>query len=203
MLINNERRPPYESLVNYGAGLWRIQKYKSTKMEDPNSNPYASPNAALIAVGPDTPALASFGVRLGGAFIDGTIAIVLLFPLLFAIGYLNWEDMKAGIQPDLITKLKTAAVGFISFLLIQGAFLNASGQTIGKKILGMRIVTLDNQKPDFFKLILLRYITVRLISLIPIAGPVFGLANCIFVFIGNERRCLHDRFAGTKVILAK
>lgn len=172
-------------------------------MEDPNSNPYASPNAALIAVGPDTPALASFGVRLGGAFIDGTIAIVLLFPLLFAIGYLNWEDMKAGIQPDLITKLKTAAVGFISFLLIQGAFLNASGQTIGKKILGMRIVTLDNQKPDFFKLILLRYITVRLISLIPIAGPVFGLANCIFVFIGNERRCLHDRFAGTKVILAK
>lgn len=172
-------------------------------MEDPNSNPYASPDAALVDVVPDGPELASFGLRLGGAFIDGTIAMLLVFPLLFALGYLNWEDMKAGIQPDLATKLKGAAVGFISFLLIQSPFLKATGQTIGKKILGMRIVTLDNQKPEFFKLIFLRYGTQRVIGLVPILGPVFALANSISIFFGNERRCLHDRFAGTKVILAK
>jgi len=172
-------------------------------MENQDSNPYASPNAVLKDVVPDGPELASLGLRLGGAFIDGSIALMLLFQLLFATGYLDWENMKAGIQPDQATKLKTAVIGFVLFLLTQGFFLKATGQTIGKKILGMRIVTLDNEKPDFLKLVFLRYATVRVISLVPILGAVFGLANCIAIFIGSERRCLHDRFAGTKVILVK
>lgn len=172
-------------------------------MDEQNSNPYASPNALLIEIPAEGPELASYSLRFGGAFIDGMVGAIILFPLLYAFGFVNWEEMKLGIQPDLLDKARNAVLGFLAFLVIQGYFLSQSGQTIGKKILGMRIVTLDNAKPDFFKLIFFRYMILRAIYLVPVAGAVFSMANCISIFIGKDRRCIHDRFAGTKVILAK
>lgn len=170
-------------------------------MQDQNSNPYASPNAAIVDIPSDGPELASFGLRLLGAIIDGLIMMMLIVPLMFATGYIS--DIMAGKQPDFLDNLKMGAMGFVVFLLVQGYFLNASGQTIGKKILGTKIVTLDNEKPEFVKLILMRYLTIHAISQIPVIGAIFGLVDAIFIFFGNQRQCLHDRFAGTKVIMAK
>jgi hypothetical protein len=38
-----------------------------------------------------------------------------------------------------------------------------------------------------------------LLGLVPGFGSVFGLADACFIF-GTERRCLHDRMAGTIVV---
>lgn len=114
-------------------------------MQDQNSNPYATPNAPVMDVPSEGPELASFGMRLLGAIIDGVLLMVLVFPLIFAVGFMSISDMMAGIQPTFIDNLKVGALGFVVFLLLQGYFLNASGQTIGKKILGTKIVTMDNR----------------------------------------------------------
>ena len=170
-------------------------------MQDQNSNPYASPNAPVMDVPSEGPELASFGLRLVGALIDGLIMMLLLVPLMFATGYIS--DIMSGIQPGLLDNLKIALLGFVVFLVVQGYFLNASGQTIGKKILGTKIVTMDNEKPEFLKLILMRYVTIHAISQIPILGGIFALVNYIFIFFGDQRQCLHDKFAGTKVVMVK
>lgn len=167
-------------------------------MQDPNSNPYASPNASVMDIPSEGLELASFGLRFLGALIDGLIFMLLIIPMLFATGYMS--DVMAGIQPDFLDNIKIGLLGFVIFLVIQGYFLNASGQTIGKKILGTKIVTMNNEKPEFLKLILMRYATVHAISQIPVLGGIFGMVNAIFIFFGDQRQCLHDKFAGTKVV---
>ena len=168
-------------------------------MQDQNSNPYASPNTPITEMPSDGPELASFALRFFGALIDGLIMLLLIVPLMFATGYIS--SIMAGVQPGLLDNLKIGAIGFVVFLLVQGYFLNASGQTIGKKILGTKIVTLDNEKPEFVKLILMRYLTIHAIGQIPVIGGIFGFVNAIFIFFGDQRQFLHDRFAGTKVVL--
>jgi len=170
-------------------------------MQEQNSNPYATHTAQVLDAPPEGPELASLGIRLLGAIIDGLILVVLIVPLLFATGYVS--NMMSGIQPGFLDNLKISLMSFVVFLLVQGYFLNASGQTIGKKILGTKIVTMDNQKPEFVKLILLRYLSIQAISQIPILGTIFGFVNVIFIFFGDQRQCLHDKFAGTKVIVIK
>ncbi|MEO6173104.1 MAG: RDD family protein [Arenimonas sp.] len=170
-------------------------------MQEQNSNPYASPNAPIADIAADGPELASFALRFFGAFIDGIIMLLLIVPLMFATGYVS--NIMSGIQPGFLDNLKIGVMGFIVFLVVQGYFLNATGQTIGKKILGTKIVTLDNQKPEFVKLILMRYLSIHAISQIPFLGGIFGLVNAIFIFFGDKRQCLHDKFAGTIVVMAK
>ncbi len=45
----------------------------------------------------------------------------------------------------------------------------------------------------------MRYFLPTLISQVPFIGGIFGLVNALFIF-GAERRCLHDRLAGTRVV---
>jgi len=170
-------------------------------MQDQNSNPYASPNAPIIEHESQGPELASFAQRLLGAIVDGLIMLAILMPIMFVSGY--FAAITSGVRPGFFDNLKWGVVGFVIFLVVQGYFLNANGQTIGKKVMGTRIVTLDNEKPEFIKLIALRYLSIQAISQIPILGAIFGLVNALFIFAGDQRQCLHDKFAGTKVIVDK
>jgi uncharacterized RDD family membrane protein YckC len=76
------------------------------------------------------------------------------------------------------------------------------GQTIGKKIVGIRIVDLDNNVPALAKILGLRYLPTRAAALIPIMGSIYSLVDALFIFFPN-RRCLHDLIAGTKVVKVK
>ncbi len=98
--------------------------------------------------------------------------------------------------------LMWAAVGFIVFLVVQGVPLNATGQTWGKRITGIKIVDLAGNKPPFGKLIGLRYLPVGVASNIPFIGPIISIVNVLLIFRG-DRRCGHDLIAGTRVVQAK
>ena len=50
-------------------------------------------------------------------------------------------------------KLNSEIIGFFAYVLIHGHFLSRSGQTIGKKLCGVRIVNRRGNVPDLFKLI--------------------------------------------------
>ncbi|MGY1521775.1 RDD family protein [Luteimonas sp. A482] len=159
-------------------------------------NPYGSPEAVVADLG-DTN-LAGRGERLGAAIIDTLILLVILVPLMFVGGY--WQvAMSGGGEIPFGTALLWAAVGFAVFVAVQWVPLNANGQTWGKRMLGIRIVDMDGDKPPIGRLIGLRYLPVQLVTNVPVVGMVLALVNVLLIFRG-DRRCGHDLIAGTQVV---
>jgi len=163
-----------------------------------DENPFAPPESDVTV--DQSGELASRGVRLGGAIIDGLIAMLVMLPATFAFGY--WDRVMLGGQSgaDLVL---FGALGFVVFVAVQGYLLANHGQTIGKRILGTRIVSVeDGSILPFWKVITHRYLPVQVLSMIPGIGAIFGLTDSLMIF-REDRRCIHDLIAGTKVIVAK
>ena len=99
-----------------------------------------------------------------------------------------------------VTTLAFSAGGFVLFVAMNGYLLAKRGQTVGKWVVGTRIVYASNDGlPTLATTLGVRYGVVWLINLIPIVNNVFGLIDALFIF-RRDRRCLHDLIAGTKVI---
>jgi uncharacterized RDD family membrane protein YckC len=143
--------------------------------------------------------LASRGKRLTAAVVD----IFIFFPLVVIVaqplGLINISDPAKMQDFNLDQSIKLFIIGQVLFLLVQGYLLHTQGQTIGKKLLKIRIVSLDDKLLGIGQLYFVRYLTFSLIAQIPIIGALIGIVNVLFIF-GQDRRCLHDRLAGTKVI---
>ena len=78
-----------------------------------------------------------------------------------------------------------------------------SGQTIGKKLLKIRIVREPGHAAaGFVHAWLLRNFVTGFIRAVPWSGFVFTLVDVCFIF-RDDRRCLHDLIAGTKVVQAE
>ena len=92
-------------------------------------------------------------------------------------------------------------IGFAIMVAVQGYPLAQAGQTWGKKLLKLKIVNLDGSQPDFLRLIGLRYGSGALISLIPVVGSFYGFVDALFIF-REDKRCIHDHIAGTRVVVA-
>ena len=87
-----------------------------------------------------------------------------------------------------------------AILLIQYTLLSLRGQTLGKLAMRVRIVrATDGGNPGFLRAVVLRNMVRHLLSAVPILGGLFALADILAIF-GKERRCLHDRIAGTRVV---
>jgi uncharacterized RDD family membrane protein YckC len=102
--------------------------------------------------------------------------------------------------------VSTALVSLLIIpLLLVGAvqtyLLYRHGQTVGKKLLRVRIVCTDGGRASLTRIALLRWCVPSLLGAIPRVGPLFGLANVLLIFRA-DRRCLHDHVAGTKVVVA-
>jgi uncharacterized RDD family membrane protein YckC len=165
-------------------------------------NPYAAPQARLTDthdVAGDSE-LASRSTRLGAAIVDGVIGIAIAFPLMYVSGV--WNYVVRGENPPLGLTLAMGALGFLGFLLIHGYLLMTNGQTVGKKLAGIRIADLNGAVPGFATLILRRYLPISLVAQIPVAGPYVPLLDDLFIFRA-DRRCLHDLIAGTKVVTTR
>jgi uncharacterized RDD family membrane protein YckC len=86
----------------------------------------------------------------------------------------------------------------LALLIVQLVMVTKRGQTLGKKIVGIRIVLKDTQENGGFVVnVLKRGFLNGLLSLI----PGYFLVDSLFIFRG-DRRCLHDMIAGTVVIQA-
>jgi len=166
-----------------------------------DQNPYRSPDAVVAEISDGE--LAERGTRLGAAIVDTLILLVILGPLMFFGGY--WSGAMAaaerGQQVGLGTTLMWAAIGFGVFVLVQFVPLNATGQTWGKKVLGIKIVDLAGAKPPIGRLLGARYLPMQLVGNVPFVGPVLAIVNVLLIFRG-DRRCGHDLIAGTQVVKA-
>lgn len=143
--------------------------------------------------------LASAGARLGAAILDSLFSAVIIFPAMYFTGM--WQDAMAG-QTNFMATLGIGVLGLIVTLLLNGYLLHTSGQTIGKRLVGTRIVSFDdNRILPLWKVFALRYLPISVASQVPVVGSIAALVDALFVF-RNDRRCIHDLIAGTKVINA-
>ena len=147
--------------------------------------------------------LASRGKRLAAAIIDIIIFLPLVIIIASPLGLIDTEVTDEPPPFDLEQTLQLFIIGQVLFLLVQGYLLHSRGQTIGKVLLKIQIVATNGDRLGLGKLYFVRYFVFSLLAQIPVIGAVVALANILFIF-GKEKKCLHDRLAGTKVIdLAK
>jgi uncharacterized RDD family membrane protein YckC len=146
---------------------------------------------------------ASRWLRLGAILLDSIIGGILMLPgfgLLLSAGFFTHRD-----QPNTPLLLAGFSVVVVTMLIVMGIqiyLLTTRGQTMGKKLLGIKIVNFDDEaNPGFVKAVLLRGLVNGLIGCIPMIGWVYSLVDICFIFRA-DRRCLHDLIAGTKVVKA-
>ena len=164
-----------------------------------DQNPFAPPTARVEDVATSGPELASRGARFGGAFIDGLIHIGVYWLLAITVLKPILPNLTRGAGAGLGSTLTSMVVSILLFLLIQGYLLATTGQTIGKKLLGLRIVRSNGERADAGHVIGLRYVLVWAIASIPVVGWIFALADALMIF-RDSRKCLHDNIADTIVV---
>lgn len=91
---------------------------------------------------------------------------------------------------------------FASILIvfgIQAHFLLRTGQTVGKKIMRLRVVMAETgEHPSWEHLLLLRPLGI-VIGVIPLVGQIINLVDR-FLLYHDERRTVEDRISGTKIV---
>ena len=165
-------------------------------------NPYAPPVAGseqpMYGMDMEMQVLASRGTRLGAKIVDGLLSLAAALPGII-IGAIAMGAM--GEDEGIMVMLGIGGLGALALGIYQIYLISTTGQTLAKKWMGIRIVKLDGELPGFVHGWLLRNFVMGLISNIPFVGPIVSLVNPLMIF-GDERRCLHDHIAGTKVIVA-
>ncbi|MBX2858435.1 MAG: RDD family protein [Cellvibrionaceae bacterium] len=162
------------------------------------NNVYSTPESELISKEEEHAELASRWSRLGAALVDAIIMIPISITLMYFTG--GFDVLQTGTEPGIIYNFMIGIANLIFYMLINGRFLLANGQTLGKKLLNIKIVSVDGKKAELNHL-LKRYGFYFFIALFPVVGPLLSLVNILFVF-SKSKRCLHDLVAGTHVVKA-
>jgi uncharacterized RDD family membrane protein YckC len=136
--------------------------------------------------------LASRGRRFFGALVDNLVYLVVILPLWFAFDAEMGSD-----ESNLAIGLGVLVIGTVQAVLVA-----TSGQSIAKKLLGMRIVRLDGAPIGFVRGVLVRSWAMAVLASIPGIGSIIGLVDAVYIF-GAEQRCLHDVMAGSKVVMVE
>ena len=141
--------------------------------------------------------LASRTQRLAAAFIDGTLAFLITGPTMYLTG--GFDGILEGGSPSTSYTLAIALVGILVFVALHGKLLLASGQTIGKRLLHIKIVDSNGDLPSAQEHLFTRYAVYLIAPSVPMLGGLLSLINLLTIF-GPQRRCIHDLIAATHVV---
>ncbi|MGA0839915.1 MAG: RDD family protein [Pseudomonadales bacterium] len=142
--------------------------------------------------------LASRSRRLAATAIDAVLVPSLSLLLVMATGVVEDAEDYA----DAWWVMHVLLLAIASYLLLNGVTLWRSQQTLGKRIMGIKVVDTLGSPAAWWRLIVLRapffalmfLVVVPPVALLPLIDHL-----CLF---GKKRRCLHDRIAGTLVVQA-
>jgi uncharacterized RDD family membrane protein YckC len=172
------------------------------------NNQYAPPKSAVadVRVAGDNSNKAGRGARLGAVMLDGLIGSIGLMPAYFAF-FKNMAVMgRAGNAFSVWAGLVQTGAWFfvgvvwvLTVLSINIYLMRKNGQTIGKKIVGIKVVRTDGSPVSLYRIFFLRYAVNTFFTLIPAVGPLYSLVDSLMIF-GDARRCVHDHLADTIVI---
>jgi len=147
-------------------------------------------------------ALAEPWTRFGARLLDTVfmfLAVVPGFVTAIVAGILQAPESPA-----------IPALGAVGLLLVFGlpvvltifdwVLLAQTGQTLGKRIAGIRIVRAEDGEPvGFLRAVVLRNVVNSFLGMFSLG--IYFLVDSLMIF-NAERRCVHDMIAGTKVVRA-
>lgn len=116
---------------------------------------------------------------------------------------------------------KVGLLVFVLYLVLQMALMSYSGQSLGKKLVGIRVLTMQTRKAGFYHAVLLREILFNLICILVIGlilmllrlDDNFGAISLLWLpylaslsKLSDEKdncRTFQDKLSGTAVVRAK
>ena len=172
-------------------------------------NPFVSAAAASSRASEAPRALADRSKRLVAVILDGLLALAVasvgLVMLVTRFIALDKQGIEGMAPETLILELALPLIilllPILVLTIIQVTLLCKHGQSLGKRWMRVRIVRTDGSAAGFVHVILLRSFVMQLIGAIPMVGGLVGLVDPLLIF-REDRRCLHDLIADTKVVEA-
>jgi uncharacterized RDD family membrane protein YckC len=166
--------------------------------------------------------LAERGTRLLAATVDELIVLGISLPMLFqavpALAAALSVAISGGTSPggiDPQSLLDTGAlihamlwgpgtvvtlVATLIWCVITAWLVATNGQSIGKRLMGIKVVRTDGSRASFARIFLLRNVVNGLPNFLPFLGWLYQLViDPVFIF-QDSRRCLHDMIADTIVV---
>lgn len=212
-----------------GTEEWRrlgdFVEFGGVEVAAPAGQPPAGGEVAAEERAAAEPAeLASPWSRLLARCADGFLELLAAVPALVVLGPDLMKVLQAVVVASrdgefslegletarLVPALALFAALQLALLGIQVFLLTSRGQSLGKILLGLRVVRADDgEKPGFMRAWLLRELPSGaiqgLLQLLPVVGLflrfAFVTTNYLMIF-REDRRCLHDFIAGTRVVRA-
>ena len=187
------------------AALWQpAVQYSELQPEIGRVTPVsaaAAPADRLEAVG--------FWPRLGAYLIDGLVLYLLFFAAWGSLSkMMNWHEPDYQrlkfktlseavliLAPVLKEMLVQTAVFYVWKIIYDTSLNGRFGATVGKMIIGARIVRLDDSR--------IGYGTAFVRSLGTIVSDMIFYAGYLFVAFRDDKRALHDLLAGTRVVFSR
>ena len=196
------------------------------------NNPHKSPNPAKVTLSKKLGSnqdiahakkqldLASIGSRIAAKLVDTLLMVLASSPLFIALynspnfdKLLKWAEagqtrLTSAQQMELMSALPEHILLLTNILvwglmIAQVLLLMRRGQTIGKMIMGIRILDRkSNAIPGFFNLIIMRGLFTTLAYSLSIFGLVVLVVDLVMMLTSKERLSLHDKIAKTYVVRA-
>lgn len=128
---------------------------------------------------------AGFWIRFAASILD---TIIVMVPLAIISYFITgaWEG-----------DISTSIASFLYYLILPVVWV---GYTIGKRIVGIRIVKVNGEKVGFGTT-LMRYVVASLIYIVTLGALV--IVSLFMIGLRKDKRAIHDFVAGTYVTYEK
>jgi uncharacterized RDD family membrane protein YckC len=155
--------------------------------------------------------LAERGARLLAASIDELILLAISLPMVFGAVPAIIAMVSGGTDPELLDTSDVlrvmvrgpgtiiTVVALIAWCVITAWLVAANGQSIGKRMVGIKVVRTDGSRASFARIFLLRNAANALPNLLPYVGWLYQLVDPLLIY-QESRQCLHDKIADTIVV---
>jgi uncharacterized RDD family membrane protein YckC len=161
--------------------------------------------------------LAERGARLLAATIDELLLLAVSLPMIIgampamvalAAGVVDGTADASSLDTMSVLRAMVRGPGtiisvlaLIAWCIITAWFVAANGQSIGKRLVGIKVVRTDGSRASFARIFLLRNVINGLPNLLPYVGWLYQLIDPLLIY-QESRQCLHDKLADTKVVRA-
>jgi uncharacterized RDD family membrane protein YckC len=166
---------------------------------------------------PPTPvppgSLAERGARLLAASIDELILLAISLPMVIGgipalmalvTGTADIESLDTmGVLRVMVGGPGTiiTVLALIAWCIVTAWLVATNGQSIGKRLVGIKVVRTDGSRASFARIFLLRNVVNGLPNLLPYVGLLYQLVDPLLIY-QESRQCLHDKIADTTVVRA-
>lgn len=94
-----------------------------------------------------------------------------------------------------------SGIGVLAWTGLAISFVHRNGQSIAKRMIGIKVVRTDGSRGSLALFFWLRNLVNGLAGLVPGLGWLYFLVDSSIIF-GEKQQCLHDMIADTSVVKA-